>query len=192
MDLRVRHVPAPPGRRVVCAQSPLGMPPRFALLPGRDAGQPQPRGQHRPDVRQPSQRRPDGRVSQPGGGHPVPGQPAPGRPRPEPVGGDIPSLPPPGHHVGHPAGRHPQRLRQQIVRRAVVLTAQQEAVDVPLADPYRTSVSAPRNPGRSDVQGLSLSAHDSPQAVPPVPQLSPHVPGSTQAVTDCSANPAAL
>ena len=46
---------------------------------------PQPGGQDRPQVGQPSQRGPGGREPQPGRGHPVPGQPAPPRPRPQPA-----------------------------------------------------------------------------------------------------------
>ena len=180
VDLRVRHVFAAAGRGLVGAQPPFGMPPRPAVRPGLPGGQPQPGGQHRADVRQAGQGRASRGEAEPGGRHPVPGQPAPARARAEPPGGDVPAVAPPGRDLFQPLRVDAQRLGEQVVRDPVVLAAEQEPVDVALAEPHRRGGAAPRpampgsRPGmaaarqfrRGDDVVLCLCRHDVPKYLP--------------------------
>ena len=167
VDLRVRDVLAASGGGMVGAQPPLGMPPGLALAPGRAGLQPQPGRQDRADVRQAAQRGAGGGEPEPGLGHPGPGQPAPPRPRAQPPGVRVPGAAPPRHDRGQPLRLHPQRQGEQVEGRAVMLAAEQEPVDVALAEPDRPGISAAGRAGRSDgVVCLCLCRHDVPRFLP--------------------------
>jgi hypothetical protein len=161
VDLGVGDVLAAPGRGPVGAQPSFGMPPRPPRRPDRAGLQPEPGGQDRADVGQAAQRRLGGGEPEPGRGHPGPGQPAPPRPLPQPPRLGVPGPPPPRHDRRQPVRSHPQRQGEQIVRGAVMLPAQQQPVDVALAEPDRARVGAPRGPGRGD--GVEVSRHDVPK-----------------------------
>ncbi len=99
--------------------------------------EPQPGGEHGADVRQARQRRAGGGVAEPGGSHAGRGQPAPGRAGSQPPGGGEPGPAPPRDDPAQPGGLRAQRGREQVIGCAVVLGAQDQAVDVAAAQPYR-------------------------------------------------------
>ena len=157
VDLGVGQVPdADPGESG--AKPPLGMPPGAALRPRGAGRQPQPGGEHGADVRQARQRRARGGVAEPGGSHAGRGQPAPRRAGSQPPGGGVPGLPPPRGDPAQPGGLRAQRDGEQVIGCAVVLGAQDQAVDVPPAQVHRAGIGAARGPGRGD--GIAeLSGH---------------------------------
>ena len=100
-------------------------------------------------------------LAQPGGGHGRRGEPALGGAGAEASGGGVPCAPLPGRDRAQPRGLRVQCGGEQVVRGAEVLGAQDQAVDVPLAQPYRARIRAMRRSGRGG--GLvKLSRHDSP------------------------------
>ncbi len=100
VNLRIRDVFGTVGRGPAGEQPTLAVPPGAAVAPRRAGLHPEPGGQDRPQVREPSQCGRAGAEPQASRCHPVPGQPAPFRPRTQPPRGRKPGPPPPGRERG--------------------------------------------------------------------------------------------
>jgi hypothetical protein len=115
------------------AEEPAALNPR----PGSQA-QAKPRAEpgRSPKLRKISTRRLD-RERQTGAG-----QPAPRRAGAKPPGRGVPGTPPPGHDRAQPVRAHAQELREQIIRGAIHLTAQQQPGNITLTQTHAARVSA--------------------------------------------------
>lgn len=75
-----------------------------------------------------------------GRGHPLRGQPVPRRPGAEPVGVEVSGAAPPARDGIQPVLVDAESLGEEVGREGVMLAAEQEPVDVALAEPDRPSV----------------------------------------------------